>query len=63
MYDQPNLSDEEWALVVELLEQERDELPVEIHHARVSRFRAQLRQRAEMVQRLLERLKAPVGAA
>ena len=34
MYDEPRLSDEEWDLIVELLECERNELPVEIHHTR-----------------------------
>ena len=34
MYDEPRLSDEEWDLIVELLECERSELPVEIHHTR-----------------------------
>ena len=57
MYDEPRLSDEEWDLVVELLECERNELPVEIHHTRSSSVRADLQQRAEMVRRLLERLR------
>jgi hypothetical protein len=57
MYDEPRLSDEEWDLVVELLECERNELPVEIHHTRSSSVRADLQQRADMVRRLLERLR------
>jgi hypothetical protein len=56
MYDEPKLSDEEWELIVELLECERNELPVEIHHTRNSDVRAQLQQRADMVGRLLCRL-------
>jgi hypothetical protein len=57
MYDEPRLSDEEWDLVVELLECERNELPVEIHHTRSLDVRTDLQQRAEMVRRLLERLR------
>ena len=57
MYDEPRLSDEEWDLVVELLECERNELPVEIHHTRNSSVRADLQQRADMVRKLLDRLR------
>lgn len=62
MIDQPKMSDAEWALVVELLQREQDELPVEIHHCRVSAFRDDLRRRLEMVQDILERLQSPVLA-
>jgi hypothetical protein len=62
MNDQPNLSEAEWALLVELLQREQDELPVEIHHCRVSSYREDLRRRLEMVHTLLERLQVPVGA-
>jgi len=61
MYEQPNLSEAEWALVVELLQQERDELPVEIHHTRTASVREGLRNRMEMVRGLLERLEAPTA--
>lgn len=57
MVDQPKLSDAEWDLVIELLERERGELPAEIRHTRVSSVRDELRQRLEMVQQLLERLR------
>lgn len=62
MYDEPRLSEAEWALVVELLERERSELPVEIHHTRSSSVRTELHDRAEMVRSLLGRLRtaAPV---
>jgi hypothetical protein len=56
MYDQPRLSETEWALVIELLQREREELPVEIHHCRVASYREELRRRQEMVHGLLERL-------
>jgi hypothetical protein len=57
MYDEPRLSEEEWDLVVQLLECERNELPVEIHHTRNSSVRAELQQRADIVRRLLDRLR------
>jgi hypothetical protein len=63
MYDQPKLSEEEWALVLELLERERGELPVEVHHTRNSQVRGDLQRRAHVVQELLNRLRtmpAPV---
>jgi hypothetical protein len=58
MYDQPTLSGQEWALVIELLQHENDELPVEIHHCRVAAFREDLHRRLKMVQGILERLHA-----
>ena len=57
MNQQPNLSEEEWALVVELLERERGELPAEIRHTRVASVRENLQRRRDMVQDLLGRLK------
>jgi hypothetical protein len=53
---QPNLSGKEWGLVVELLEQESDELPVEIHHTEAPKMRDDLHERASLVKDLLERL-------
>jgi hypothetical protein len=61
MRDQPRLSESEWDLIVELLEQERNELPVEIHHCRNSDVRTELHERAEVVQNLLDRLRTPVA--
>ncbi len=58
MIDQPKLSEEEWALVIELLEREHGELPVEVHHTRNSRVRGDLHRRAQMVQELLNRLRS-----
>ena len=57
MYDEPRLSDEEWDLIVELLECERNELPVEIHHTRSASVREDLQHRAEIVRQLLDRLR------
>lgn len=59
MYDEPKLSEAEWALIVELLERERSELPVEIHHTRSSSVRGELHERSEMVRSLLVRLRTP----
>jgi hypothetical protein len=56
MYDQPRLSDAEWALVTELLEREQGELPAEIRHTRVSSVREELRRRLDTVRQLLDRL-------
>lgn len=63
MFDEPKLSDAQWALIVELLERERGELPVEIHHTSRANVRGELHQRAAMVQDLLARLRqTPVTA-
>jgi hypothetical protein len=53
------LSEAEWALLIELLQQERDQLPVEIHHTRSAAFRDELQRRRRMVDSLLERLPVP----
>ncbi len=55
---QPELSHDEWVLLAELLERKRNELPAEIHHTRTSAVRQQLRERREMIDRLLERLRS-----
>jgi hypothetical protein len=57
MNEQPQLSDAEWALIVELLEWELHDLPAEVHHSRVIRVRDNLRHREEMVKSLLARLR------
>jgi|WetSurMetagenome_2_1015567.scaffolds.fasta_scaffold958591_1 hypothetical protein len=61
MYDDVRLSDGEWALVTELLERERNELPVEIHHTDNANVRTELQHRAEMVRELLARLREPAA--
>jgi len=55
---QPELSDAEWALIVELVKRERSELPPEIHHTRTSAVREDLRRRLELVESLLKKLPA-----
>lgn len=57
MNEQPLLTEAEWALVVELLQQEFGELAVEIHHTRTSQVREELVCRRQMVRDLLDRLR------
>jgi hypothetical protein len=61
MYEEPKLSDQQWELLVELLEREHNELPVEIHHTRNSAVREELHRRQEIVKELLERLRSQVA--
>jgi hypothetical protein len=53
------LTDEETDLLVDLLERERSDLPVEIRHTRSSAYRDELRKREDMVDRLLTRFRVP----
>jgi hypothetical protein len=62
MYDESRLSEQEWALIVELLERERSELPVEIHHTRSAGIREELRSRDAIVRSLRSRLRQGVTA-
>ena len=55
---QPELSDAEWALIVELVQRERSELPPEIHHTRTMAMREDLHRRLELVENLLKKLSA-----
>lgn len=48
---------DELALLIELLERERRDLPAEIHHTSTSSVRDRLHRRLETVDRLLERLR------
>ena len=51
------LNDDEWQLVVELLESEQRELPMELHHTDSSDYKAKLSSRLKMVNQLLETLR------
>ena len=62
MNEHLEMSREEWELVVELLENEHDDLPVEIHHCRVNAYRDELRRKQLLVQGLWDRMQAKVGA-
>ena len=57
MSDQPEVSKDEWAILLELLERERAELHPEIRHTRTSSLRDELHRRLEIVEALLERLR------
>jgi hypothetical protein len=61
MSEQLKLSRAEWGLIVELLQREHDDLPVEIHHCRVAAYREDLVRRQAMVQGLLDRMQVAVG--
>jgi hypothetical protein len=61
MVPQPVLSQSEWELVIELLEKERGELPVEVRHTRTSNVREELRAREQTIDQLLERLRSQAG--
>ncbi len=54
-----NLTEAERALLLELLENEHKELPVEIHHTRNSQVRSELHDRAKIVNGLIDRLRVP----
>jgi hypothetical protein len=61
MYDAPRFTDDEWNLIVELLECELNELPSEMHHTDNADVRAELQQRANMTRQLLDRLQEKVA--
>ena len=56
MLSQLELTDEEWALIGELLDRERSELPTEIHHTRSQGLRQELVKRRTIVEDLLAKL-------
>ncbi len=55
---QVQLTDAEWALIIELLQRERSELPPEIHHTRTVSVREDLHRRLDLVEELLKKLAA-----
>ena len=62
MREHPVLSEHEWDLVLELLERERFQLPIEIHHTRTRTLREELRTRLAVVEDLVLRVSHAVGA-
>jgi hypothetical protein len=58
MSEQPQLTDEEWGLVLELLESERRDLPVEIRHTFRSHVHDELQKRLRTIDAVIEKLKA-----
>jgi hypothetical protein len=57
----PVLDRSEWDLVVQLLERECRDLPLEIHHTAMKEHRQRLRDRLKRVETLLDRLR-PLAA-
>jgi hypothetical protein len=56
-----SLSEAERSLLLELLENEQSELPVEIRHTRNSAMRERLHERAKLVQELIDRMRVATG--
>lgn len=54
---EPKLTQQEWRLVLELLEAECRELPRQIHHTVTGQYKQQLRTRFDVANGLLNRLK------
>jgi hypothetical protein len=59
MFTIENLSDAERVLLLDLLENEHNALPVEIHHTRNSSMREELHERVKLVQGLIDRIRIP----
>jgi hypothetical protein len=57
-----DLSEAQRALIIELVERERRELPAELHHTRTTAVRQQLRERAKLIDGLLARIRQPAPA-
>lgn len=57
MSSQPVLVTEEWEIIIELLESERSSLPTEIHHADRAEIREKLRQRLELLDGLIAKIR------
>lgn len=55
---QPVLTEKEWSLVLELLQLERGNLPVEIRHTDSPEYADQLDERRAIVTSLIDRLQA-----
>lgn len=62
MREQPELNEQEWRLVLELLDAERRELPTEIRHTDSHQVHERLAQRLTLVSALVDRLRPAVAA-
>jgi len=56
----PDLSTDEWALVLQLVEREDALLPVEISHSATRRMREELRSRMTMVEMIAAKIRSTV---
>ena len=54
-----DVSLEEREVLIDLLDRERTNLPIEIHHTRTARFRESLKRRLSIVDTLYNRLMSP----
>jgi hypothetical protein len=54
---QPEINDAEWDLILQLLDAQFAALPGEIHHTKKLAFRDELRQRFDLVQGLVVKLR------
>lgn len=59
----PDLTPGEWSLLLELLDREDAQLPVEIHHSATRRMRELLRDRKRLVEQLRLRIREAVPEA
>jgi hypothetical protein len=57
----PSLSNEEWTLVLQLVEREDALLPVEISHSATRRMREELRARMTMVEQIATKIRCAVS--
>ena len=55
---QPMLDDKEWGLIMDLLEHERRDLPVELRHTDSRTYADALDERRTMIEDLIQRLRA-----
>lgn len=55
---QPALNEKEWSLVMQLLEAEQHDLPVEMRHTDSQRYSDALDERRTVVQDLVQRLRS-----
>jgi hypothetical protein len=62
MSDEPKLSDIELTLIIQLLERERVDIPVQMHEARNAGERADLQYRSEVVRKALATLQSTSAA-
>jgi len=57
MYIQPELNESDWSLLLDLLENERRNLPPEIHHTDAPQMHEDLQQRLKKISDLIERIR------
>lgn len=53
------LENDDWQLIIDLLEKEQKELPAEIHHTDTAEYKERLLKRQQIVDKLLGALRQP----